>query len=348
MFNSVSWDKYQMVGKKTIIIATALLIAVIIISSFVSLNSQMPNNSKLESITVAYSPFESLALFWVAQEQGFFAQNGLNVTAIKYSSGATSLSGVINGEADIAVGPSEFPLVIRALNQANVQTIATISKSNFVYLVARADREINSVSDLKGKTIGTTFGTIAQYYLGRFLVLNGLKTEDVNLVDLRTPTDWVNAVVNGTIDAVATAQPYANLAKDGLGANAVTWSINSNQPQFTQAIATNKWIVDHPKLCNNFLKALYEAETFVDDHPAEAKTIVKQEMNFTDTYTETVWEQNQYFLSLDPALIQAMESEARWLISNKLTNQTVVPNFTSYIYTNGLSFSETRVSNHNF
>ena len=29
--------------------------------------------------------------------------------------------------------------------------------------------ELNDVSDLKGKTIGTTFGTIAHFYLGRFL-----------------------------------------------------------------------------------------------------------------------------------------------------------------------------------
>ncbi len=313
------------------------LIVVIILSSFIYLNSQMPNNGKLESISVAYSPFESLALFWVAQEQGFFAQNGLNVIVHKYSSGASSLSGVVNGEADIAVGPSEFPLVTMALNKENVQTIATISKSNFVYLVARTDRGISDVPDLKGKTIGTTFGTIAQYYLGRFLILNGLKTEEVTLVDLRTPTDWVNAVVNGSIDAVATAQPYANLAKEGLGANAVAWSINSNQPQFTQSIATNKLIIDHPQLCSSFLKALYQAEKFIGDHPADAKVIVKQEMNFTDTYTETVWTQNQFFLSLDPALIQAMESEARWLISNNLTNQTVVPDFTSYIYTNALA-----------
>ncbi len=201
--------------RNIIAIVVGVLIVVIILSSFVYLNSQTPNNGKLESINVAYSPFESLALFWVAQDQGFFTQNGLNITTHKYDSGAGALNGVINGEADIAVGPSEFPLVVRALNQETVQTMATISKSNFVYLVAREDRGINNVLDLKGKTIGTTFGTIAQYYLGRFLVLNGLKTEDVTIVNLRTPTDWVNAVVNGSIDAVATAQPYANSAKDG-------------------------------------------------------------------------------------------------------------------------------------
>jgi ABC-type nitrate/sulfonate/bicarbonate transport system substrate-binding protein len=323
--------------RNLVIIAVIVLIIAAVLSSFVYLNSPKPYTGKMKSIDVAYSPFESLALFWVAQEKGFFSQNALNITVHSYNSGAAALSGVINGEANIAVGTSEFPLVIRALNHESIQTIGTISKSNFVYLVARADRCISAVSDLKGKTIGTTFGTIAHYYLGRFLVLNGLKIEDVTLVDLKTPTDWVNAVVNGSIDAVATAQPYANSAKEGLGANAVVRSINSNQPQFTQAVATNKWIADHPELCSSFLRALNQAEKFVASHPTEAKAIVKQQMNFTDAYMETVWAQNQYSLSLDPALIQAMESEARWLIGNNLTNQTTIPDFINYVYTNGLA-----------
>ncbi len=48
-------------------------------------------------------------------------------------------------------------------------TIGSISKSEFTYLVGRVDRGIDEVSDLKGKTVGTTFGTIAHFYLGRFL-----------------------------------------------------------------------------------------------------------------------------------------------------------------------------------
>ena len=42
-----------------------------------------------------------------------------------------------------------------------------------------------------------------------------LNIQDVTLVDLKTPTDWVDAVVNGSIDAVATAQPYADSGKGG-------------------------------------------------------------------------------------------------------------------------------------
>jgi NitT/TauT family transport system substrate-binding protein len=156
----------------SIVIATIVLILIIVLGSF--FYYLQLNTVELKPIAVAYSPFESLTLFWVAQEQGYFKENGLNVTVHKHDSGADALTSVINGDADIAVGTTEFPLVIRALNQEQIKTMASISRSNFIYLVGRADRGIHNASDLEGKTIGTTFGTIAHYYLGRFLMLPSL------------------------------------------------------------------------------------------------------------------------------------------------------------------------------
>jgi NitT/TauT family transport system substrate-binding protein len=292
---------------------------------------------EVESITVAYSPFESVTLFWVAEVQGFFSQNGLNVATQKFDSGAGALDGVLNGQADIAVGVTEFPFAVRVLNQARIRTMASISKSEFIYLVGRVDRGIAEVSDLQGKRVGTTFGTIAHFYLGRFLNLNGMGLDDVILVDLKTPTEWVDAVVNGDVDAVATAQPYANSASEGLGVNAVVWSIQSSQPLYAQALATDEWITAHPELVNRFLRSLLQAEEFAVDFPAEAKAIVKNQMNLTDAYVETVWTQNLFSLSLDQSLILAMEGEARWLINNGLTNQTTVPDFINHVYFDGLT-----------
>ena len=324
-------------GKRIAITVIVIVVAVsLALSSFFYLNSQDSYAGNVESIDVAYSPFESVALFWIAENQDFFSLNGLNVTSHKYDTGAGALDGVLNGEADIVVGVTEFPFTVRALNQATIRTIGSVSKSEFTYLVARADRGINEISDLKGKRIGTTFGTIAHFFLGRFLNLNGLNTQDVTLVDLKTPAEWVNAVVDGDIDAVATAQPYANSAKDGLGANAVVWSIQSSQPLYAQAISTDEWITTHPELINRFLRSLLQAEEFAANHPTEAKAIVKSQMNLTDAYVETVWTQNQFSLSLDQSLILAMEDESRWLIDNNLTNATSVPNFQKYVYVDGL------------
>jgi NitT/TauT family transport system substrate-binding protein len=88
-----------------------------------------------ESITIGYSPFEHTALLYVAEDQHFFSQNGLNVTSRKYDSGVGALDGMLNGEADIAVGVTEFPLVGRAFQKERIRTIGSIDKGENIYLV---------------------------------------------------------------------------------------------------------------------------------------------------------------------------------------------------------------------
>ena len=291
---------------------------------------------KAESITVAYAPFEATALFWVAQDQEFFGQNGLNVTSRKYETGVGSLDALLNGEADLAVGANEFPLVGRALQKAEIRTIASIAKSEFIYLVGRKDRGLQQISDLRGKRVGTTLRTIAQFFFGRFLELHDLKIDDITLVEVKTPEEWVNAVVNGDIDAVVTAQPYADAAQHRLGENAIVWSVQSHQPLQTQVISTDEWIAEHPDLVIRFLKSLALAEEYVIHHPAEARAIIQKQINVDAAYMDTVWSQNEFSLSLDQSLILAMEDEARWMMANDLTNETQVPNFLKYIYIDGL------------
>jgi len=309
---------------------------------FVSLSLVLPAitgcsaPAPVESIVVAYSPFESTALLWIAEDQQFFSRNGLSVTLRKYDTGAGALDAMVKGEADIAAGITEFPLVGRAFRKEKIRAIVNIDKAEFIYLVGRKDRGIEKVSDLKGKMVGTTLGTVAEFHLGTLLNLNGLNLQDITLVDLKTPAEWVNAVVNGDIDAVVTAQPYANSAKELLGANAFFWPAQSGQFLHGLIISTDDWITKHPELVDRFLKSLAQAEEYALRNPSEAKAIVQKRLNLDAGYMETVWTQNQFTLSLDQSLILAMEDEARWMISNNLTTEKTVPNFLDFIYTDGL------------
>jgi ABC-type nitrate/sulfonate/bicarbonate transport system substrate-binding protein len=328
--------KIKLGKRSAITLIVVVVVASLIFTSLFFLNLNNEPSGEKDSVNIAYANFESLALFWIAQDQGFFSQNSLNVSSHKYDTGVGSLNAMLRGEADIAVGPAEFPLVGKALQNDRIKTIGSIDKIDFIYLIGRRDRGIDSISDLAGKRVGTTIGTVSEFYLGRLLNLNGLNMQNITLVDVRTPADWVNAVVNGTVDGVVTAQPYVNSAKDALGDNAFVWQAQSNQPQYALMISTDEWINAHPNLTNSFLKSLLQAEKFANDYPTQAKATVKEHMNFTETYIETVWRQNQFGLSLDQSLIVAMEGEARWMINNNLTNASLVPDFTNYIYLDGL------------
>jgi NitT/TauT family transport system substrate-binding protein len=96
------------------------------------------------------------------------------------------------------------------------------------------------------------------------------------------------------------------------------------------------WIAENPEVLNHFLKSLAQAEAFTNNNPDQAKTIVKNQMNYTDGYMGTVWSENQFSLSLDQSLVSTMEAEARWMINNNLTNKTIIPDFLNYINVDGL------------
>jgi len=269
----------------------------------------------------------------IAEDQGFFAGNGLNVTMRKYSSGPSAIDGLLNGEVDIGLS-SEYTVVLKAFKKANISVIGNIDKYQNVYLISRKDRGIENVSDLKGKKIGITRGGLGEFYLGRFLDLHGMSILEVTLVDM-LPSQYVQAITNGSVDAILTGI-YVDQIQERLGGNTVLWPSQSNQASYYVMSCRSDWAASHPEQINRLLKSVAQAEEYTINHPAEAKAIVQKRLNYTNEYMATIWPKNQFSLSLDLSLITAMEDEARWMIKNNLTSEKTIPDFMDYIYLKGL------------
>jgi NitT/TauT family transport system substrate-binding protein len=116
----------------------------------------------------------------------------------------------------------------------------------------------------------------------------------------------------------------------------VAFPIQSGQPGYGAITCRNDWIKAHPEIVHQFLKSLAQAEDYLTRNPGAAKAIVRKRLNYDDGFTETIWSENQFSLSLDQSLVTAMEDEARWMIKNKLTTEKQVPDFLNYIYEDGL------------
>ena len=288
---------------------------------------------KPESVIIGEKPFESSALVYITEDQGYFAGNGLNVTMQNYDSAPLAINGLGKQETDIALS-SEFAVTENILNEENISVIGCVDRFLQIYLIGRKDRGIECISDLKGKKIGTSIGGSGVFYLGRFLDLHGMSMQDITLVDLPT-SQYVNSLANGSVDALITGI-YFDQIQEQLSSNAVIWAVQSNQPGYWVISCQSDWAASHPEQINRLLKSLNQAEEYTIKHPEEAKAVVQKKLNFTDAYLESIWPKHQFSLALDQSLIAAMEDEARWMISNNLTAKKTVPDFTDYIYTKGL------------
>lgn len=287
-----------------------------------------------EPITIGLTPYEYSGLIYIAQDQDFFAVNGLNVTILDYNTTLQAIDGLLNDEADMAL-TSEYAIVGKAFKKENISIIGSIDEYQSVYLVGRKDKGIENVTDLKGKKIGLTLGTIGEFYLGRFLTLHGVSMQDVTLVDM-PPSEYVQALTNGSVDALIVVNTFIDQIQERLANNTVLWSAQSSQNGYYVIACRNDWAVSHRDQINRLLKSLSQSEDYVISHPAEAKAIVQKRLNYDNSYIASIWPEHKFSLSLDQSLILAMEDEARWMINNNLTTEENVPDFLDYIYADGL------------
>jgi NitT/TauT family transport system substrate-binding protein len=320
--------------RNLVVLAVIILVVAIVLSSFVYLNSQKPSQMVVKSISIGVIPLELNSLIYVANEQNYFAANGLNVTFKSYGSGFAAMQGMLKGEVNLALA-SEFVIAEEALANNSFYTFGSIAKYNIYNVVARTDKGVSNISDLTGKTVGVAFGTISQIYFGGFIELKNIKQSEVIIVNVPNPQS-ANALENGTVDAVVTYQPIINQIESLIGNNTVVWPAQANQLGYFDAACTTNWAAAHSDLIVSFLKALIQAENFITNHQNQAMSTVANTLNYTLTYMATVWPNYQFSITLDQSQLLALQEESQWLVNNNLTNATSVPNFLNYLYLNGL------------
>jgi ABC-type nitrate/sulfonate/bicarbonate transport system substrate-binding protein len=288
-----------------------------------------------ESITIATIPSEYSTLLWIAEDKGFFSENGLNVTLKDYSTGASSLNALSTHDADFSVS-SEYAFTTQVLNGADFRLIASIDKAENEYLIGRKDKGILKISDLKGKKIGVLKKGAAEFYLGRYLDLHGISLDEITIANEQFAQS-VLSMNNGTIDSTLLPEPQAFIIQKNLGDNAMVWPAQSGQLLFMMISSNPDTIEKNPALVERLIRSLRQSEQFAQANPDEAKAIVQKKMQYDPAYMEKIWPEHQFILTLDQSLIVAMEDETRWMMKNNLTNTTVMPNYLDYIYTGGMN-----------
>jgi len=296
--------------------------------------SRSDYSGKVQTLTIGATPIEGNTLVYVAEERGFFTNDGIRVVIKEYDTGVAAVNGLLKGEVDIAL-TMEFVIVGKSLQKQDVLSLATIDRSMIFYIIVRADRGIKTTADLKGKKIGVPRQTIMEFYLGRMLELNGLSIKQVTLVDTKA-SDPAGTIAGGDVDAVLTWEPYVTRIRQQMGNGVISWPAQSGQMAFWSIVSIPKWINEHPDLVRQFLKSLAQAEGYIPLHPKEARAIVKKRLNYEDAYMAAIWPHHQFSLSLDQSLIAALEDEARWMIKNNLTKERTMSDLTNYIHIDGL------------
>lgn len=289
----------------------------------------------LNKITVAYTYQPQSTLAHVAVAKGYFTEEKLDAQLLMHTYGKAALQSVLENKADFAT-VAETPVMFSVLKGDKIFVIANIEASNTNNaVVARMDAGISAASDLKGKRIGFTPGTTSEFFLDSLLTANGLARKEIQPVALK-PEEMQEAVLARKVDAVSTWNyPLTQIQKQ-LGAGGTILYDREIYTETFNIAAQQDFVRNNPETTKRFLRALIKAEVFVAKNPEEAQTIVSTATNTDRSLVREVWNAFNYHVVLDQSLLITLEDETRWAMKNKLTNQTVMPDYASYIHLDSL------------
>src|SRR4051812_15028221 len=142
--------------------------------------------SAADKITVAVPgipPVFSGLFVFVAQEEGFFKDQGLDAQVRPFDSGAAAAQAVVSGDVDLSLSPTA--VIVRMVSNAGVDLVGVLGQEHPDWILASAEGQKRKCQDLKDQAVGVdSVGGARAAALAQFLRPCGLKVDQVKLVSL--------------------------------------------------------------------------------------------------------------------------------------------------------------------
>jgi len=213
---------------------------------------------------------------YVAQENNYYAEQGLQVELVSFDSTNQLVEAVLTGDIDAAVGGVNaiVPLTIegKAPGSLKIFNLGFLT-DDFDALLVSADSDIRSVQDLEGKTISSLPGIAAKIWMDMMLDKEGL-TGKVNVIQT-ADSQQLNALSSGNADAIFVLEPLATIGKKkGISRTLVKSPISTyfrTDLIFETSVFSTSFVEKRPETTRKIVAAVDKAILFIDDNPDIAR-----------------------------------------------------------------------------
>lgn len=280
--------------------------------------------SKVTLNEVAHSIF--YAPQYVAIEEGYFEEEGLDLTLVTGFGADKTMTAVISGEADIGFMGAEASIYAYQEGATDpVMNFAQLTQRAGNFLVAREEMPDFTWNDLKGKKVlGGRKGGMPEMVFEYILKNNGLNPETDLTIDQSIDFGSTAAAFTGDTSADFTVEfePSATLLEqEGTGYVVASLGTDSGYVPYTSYSAKASFLEDHPKTIQKFTNALQKGMDYVSTHSAEEiATVIAPQFPETDLatvtaivtryYQQDTWKDNLIFNEESFQLLQDILQDA--------------------------------------
>lgn len=168
-----------------------------------------------QKLTIGLLPIIDSLPFYVAEQEGYFKDEGLQVEFVTFTSALERDTALQTGQTD---GQLADLIASGLLNKEQERvkivksTYAATPQRAMISLIAAPGSKISSPSDLRGKRIGVSENSLIDYITDELLATAGLSAKDVQKVGVPSIAVRMQMLTQGQLDAATLPDPFATLA----------------------------------------------------------------------------------------------------------------------------------------
>lgn len=270
-----------------------------------------PPGSKLElkSMTVLLCcGAMDVVPFYYAQDQGYFKNEGLDITVQTADNGGQAVEKVISGEVQIAFSSYTPIFAAQAKGVADLRLVADatqLAPGNTVLVTKRDAPPLTSITELTGRRVAITApNTMTQFLVQSAAEVNGVDPKSVKMVPMGFP-DMEPALARGNIDVALLTEPYLTRA---LMAKGVTEIYDTSKgPTQDMPIggysALKKFVDEKPNTVAAFQRILAKATDEIVAKPELTDPVIMKYGKISKEEAPLI-KRTTYQKSLDPVRLQ--------------------------------------------
>jgi NitT/TauT family transport system substrate-binding protein len=240
-----------------------------------------------DQVTIGLIPIVDVAPIYLGIDQGFFADQDIELTIELAQGGAAIVPAVMSGQYQFGFS-NVVSMMVASSTGLPVRLVGPGVRStseqgaDFNGVAVRGDSPIRTAADLEGKTVGVnTLNNICGVSINESVRKAGGDPSLLKYVEL-PPPDMPAALDAGRIDATCMSEPFLSgyLARGG---RTVASSYTDVAPDADIGVyfSSEELLQSDPDLVKRFTAALAESEAYAQEHPEETRATATTYTNLT-------------------------------------------------------------------
>lgn len=224
----------------------------------------------MTDVRMAFCTFTGYAPMFIAKEQGYFEEAGINMDIQVIEDESTYASLITKGDIQF-LATAQDPNIKMFANGATSKYVLTMDRSvGADALVAVSD--IQSLDDLAGRTVALDKSASSYYFFLKALEGgSSLSEEDIDVIDMNDTTEAGVAFIGGQVDAAIMWEPeLSNALEEVEGAHALVTSADYPDAISDSLVVNAAFAEKNPDIVEAVAQCWYKAVDFYNENPQEA------------------------------------------------------------------------------